>query len=73
MNEIDINMHNECTALMKMKEKEKSSKKTWIIVASSLGGFLVVAIIFLYCMHRRNGKHSTRFKKVNGDEPAIVA
>lgn len=72
MNVDDINKHNECTELIKVIEKEKSTKKTWIIIASCLGGFLIVAIIFLYCVHKRNTKRSTKFSKVRSVEPTAV-
>ncbi|XP_077291268.1 tsukushi-A-like [Arctopsyche grandis] len=46
--------YDECKKHIHIQEKEKTAKKTWIIVAGSLGGFLLLAVIFLCCMHQRN-------------------
>ncbi|KAK0163545.1 hypothetical protein PV327_007216 [Microctonus hyperodae] len=49
-----------CQNVVKMREETVKARTTWIIVASSVGVFLICLFISLYCIHKRNKTRKMR-------------
>lgn len=60
-----LKTHSECQNTIVTAAAQRGVRQTWLIVCSSLGGFLIGFILLLFLMHRRNVARTKMITKKN--------
>lgn len=63
-----LKTHSECQSTIVAAAAQRVVRQTWVIVCSSLGGFLIGFILLLFLMHRRNVARTKMIMKKNTEK-----
>ncbi|XP_011692643.1 PREDICTED: leucine-rich repeat and immunoglobulin-like domain-containing nogo receptor-interacting protein 1 isoform X2 [Wasmannia auropunctata] len=56
-------LYNECSGIIQQAQETEKARSVWILVVSCVAGFLFVAFVVLFCMHKRNRKRRRKQKE----------
>lgn len=58
-----MELYGRCMSILQLRVETEKARKTWILVACCVSGFIICIFVWLFCIHKRNKRRRRKLKE----------